>query len=70
MQALLNLIFLVAIPVTTVMTLYGGFLMLTSAGDPAEVAKGKSAVLWAVTGFAVVLLSCGISSLIKNALGS
>jgi hypothetical protein len=70
MQPLLNLIFLVAIPLTTIMTLYGGFLLLTSAGDPAKVANGKSAVVWALIGFAIVLLSGGISLLIKNALGS
>ena len=66
MQVVVNVIFAVAIPLTTIMALYGGFLMITSTGDPEKVAHAKRTLLWAAVGFAVVVLSGGASALIKN----
>lgn len=59
-------LYLVAIPIVTIMVLYGAFLMLTSGGDPAQFNKGKKAILYAIIGFIVVLVAGGIPTLIKG----
>lgn len=40
-----------------IMILYGGFLMLTSAGRQEPIEKGRDTLLWAVIGLGVILLS-------------
>lgn len=40
-----------------VVFVYGGFLWLTSAGDPKKVEKGKEAIKWAVLGIAFIFIS-------------
>lgn len=63
-QFLLNL----AIPISVILILYGGFLMLTSGGVPARYQTGINAVKWAVIGFAIVIIGKGFVALIKSIL--
>lgn len=39
------------------MFIYGGVLMLTSAGNPDKVKKAKDTLAWAVAGIAIIMLS-------------
>ncbi|MFA6573302.1 MAG: hypothetical protein WCT13_03960 [Patescibacteria group bacterium] len=39
------------------MFIYGGFLMLTSAGNPDRVKKAKDTLVWAVLGLATIFVS-------------
>ncbi|MFA6042906.1 MAG: pilin [Patescibacteria group bacterium] len=43
--------------VALIMILYGGFLMLTSAGSADQIKKAKGTIIWAAVGIAVILLS-------------
>lgn len=52
---LLDVFLLVVIPLLTVSIIYGGFLMVTSAGDETRLKSGKSWVLWSLVGGAVIL---------------
>lgn len=45
---------------------FAGFILLSSAGDPSKVDSGKKFLLWALVGFAVILLSKGILILVCN----
>ena len=36
------------------MFVYGGFLWLTSRGDPKQVGKGKDTIMWATLGLAII----------------
>lgn len=45
---------------TLFMFIYGGFLMMTSAGKKDLYTKGKNAVVWATIGFTVVIFSYAI----------
>lgn len=56
----------IAPPLVAVAVLYGGFLMLFAGGDPEKFAKGRKAILYAVIGYAIILIASGISSLIQN----
>lgn len=52
-NAVLGVIALVAV----VFVIYGGFLYLTSAGDPSKVKKGKDSIMYALIGLVVVGLA-------------
>lgn len=63
---IVNAIFYVAIPIVTVMVLIGAFQILVSAGNPEKVQTGKRTILWAVAGFAIIIVGLGITSIIKS----
>lgn len=62
-------IFLFVIAMVTIMVLMGGYNLVTAAGDPEKVAKGKNYVLWASIGFVVALAAKAIPYIAKNILG-
>jgi hypothetical protein len=68
-QAIINFLFTIAIPLCAIMVLVGGFQMLTATGDPAKFSNGRKTILYAVVGFAVILVAGGVATLIKNTLG-
>ncbi|QQG49758.1 MAG: hypothetical protein HZB70_03100 [Candidatus Berkelbacteria bacterium] len=37
--------------------IYSGYLMITSNGDPAQMAKAKSNMIWAIAGFLVAIFA-------------
>lgn len=43
---------------------YGGFMMMISAGNPERVKKGQSAMVWAALGLIVIFGSYGITQFI------
>ncbi len=47
----------------------GGVMYMTSAGDPAKVARAKTTIMYAVIGLVVVLLAFAITTFVINATG-
>lgn len=68
-SGIIDFIFTISIPLTAILVLAGGFQMITSAGDPTKFSNGKKTILYAVIGFAVVLLAKGVVGLIKGLVG-
>jgi hypothetical protein len=64
-----NFLFLIAVPLTAIMAIIGGFQMITASGDPEKFSKGRKTLTYAVIGFAVVILAGGVSAIIQNFLG-
>jgi hypothetical protein len=64
-----NFLFLIAVPLTAIMALIGGFQMITAAGNPEKFAAGRKTLTYAVIGFVVVLIAGGVSAIIQNLLG-
>lgn len=56
----------IAVPLTAIMVLVGGFMMITAGGDPEKFSKGKKTLLYAASGFVVVLLANGIVQVIQS----
>jgi hypothetical protein len=54
--------------ISLVIIIYGGFMMMTSAGNQEKVDKGRKALMWAVIGLIVIFGSYGISTAIFSAL--
>lgn len=63
---ILDFVFYLAIPLTSIMVLWGGFQILTAAGNPERVKTGGKTVLYAAVGFAVVILSKAVAFLITD----
>lgn len=52
-----------------IMLVFGGFNILTSAGNPGRVNKGKELIKWALVGYALILLSWIIINTIFSLIG-
>lgn len=61
-----NFLLLIAVPLTAIMALIGGFQMITAGGNPEKFANGRKTLMYAAIGFAVVLIAGGVASIIKN----
>ncbi|MCL4405427.1 MAG: pilin [Patescibacteria group bacterium] len=59
----------IAPTVAIIMVLYGAFRMLTAGGNPDNFAVGRKTVLWAIAGYALVLIAAGLVSVIQTTLG-
>jgi uncharacterized membrane protein len=68
-NAIINWFFYIAIVLVPLIIVIGAFIILTSAGDSGKVKKGKSLIVWSLIGFAIILFSKGIISLIKSIIG-
>ena len=68
-ESITNWIFYVGIVLAPLMILIGAFIFMTSAGDPNKVQTAKKIIIWTVIGFAIILFSKGLISLIKYILG-
>ena len=64
-----EVLFIVAGIVSVFVIIYGGFLMMTSAGDPGKVQKGKSTVFGAVIGLIISILAFAIVKFIVSNVG-
>jgi len=64
-----NWIFYFLTLLAVLMIIYGGFIYITAAGDPAKATKGKSVLTFAVIGLAIALLAKLVPSLVRFILG-
>ncbi len=66
---IIDFIFRIAIILAPLMVVIGGVMIATAAGNPQQVARARSLLIWTAIGFAIVLLSKGIIVIIKQLLG-
>jgi hypothetical protein len=64
-----NFLTQISLIIVPAMVIVSAFIFLTSAGDPKKIATGKAVLLWTVIGTAIVLISGGIISIVKNVIG-
>lgn len=67
-QNALNNIALLAIPIVAIMVLVGGFQIMFAGGNPEKASQGRKTVLYAVIGYAIILISTGVVSIIRSIL--
>ena len=63
-------IFMIAIPLATLMFLIGGFMFLVSGGNEQKVTQAKKTMIWAAVGLAICLIGAGFTSIIRQLLGA
>ncbi|MDD5433294.1 MAG: pilin [Candidatus Pacebacteria bacterium] len=64
-----NWVFYILMLVAVLMIVYGGFIYISAAGDPAKAAKGKTVLTLSIIGLAIALLAKLIPSLVRFILG-
>lgn len=67
-DAILNWIFWLAIPIAVMVILYAGIRMMTAGGDVKRFQDSRKILLWAVVGLAVVFIGEGFIALIESIL--
>lgn len=65
-KSVLNWIFGIIGIVAVVMIILGGFNMMTSAGDPGKVKKGKDTILYGIIGLVIAILAFAIVNFVIN----
>jgi hypothetical protein len=66
LQAIIEWITDIAVVIAPLIIVYGGFLHITSAGDPAKSSQGKKAILYAAIGLLVALLAKSLIGILKE----
>ncbi len=65
---LAQFVYLISIPIASIMILYSAFLFMTSAGNEEKVKKAKRALTWALVGVGIIVIGAGFITLIKDIL--
>lgn len=68
-DAIINFLFTVSIPIAAILIIIGGFLMVFSGGDVYKVEKARNLFLYTAIGFAIILLAKGLVEVLKSVLG-
>jgi hypothetical protein len=64
----LSWVFGFALAIGVLMIIIGGYMMVTSGGDPQKFASGRKTVVYALSGVAIVAVSRGIIALVEQIL--
>lgn len=68
-KAIVNIATPISVVCVVLLLVYGGFLMMSSKGDPDKLQEAKQIITNAVIGFVVILLCVAILLLITDTLG-
>lgn len=63
---IIKFLIILAIPITAILVVYAGYLYITSAGNEEKVKTAQKALIWAIVGFAVVLIASSIPAIIQE----
>ena len=69
-ENLLNIGTGVGVAVAAFFVMWGAFLYMSAGGSPRQMEQGKTAIVNALAGLAIVLLARVIASLIQQAMGA
>ena len=69
-DAIVKFIWNLALIIAPLMIMIGAFYLITAAGDPEKINTGKKIITWTIVGIAIVLLSTGAMSIIKEILSA
>ncbi len=58
----------IAPPLVTLMILFAAFQILTAGDNPEKLKTGREIILWTCVGYAIILISWGITSIIQQLL--
>lgn len=65
-EALLNIVLVVGIPIVALAIIYSGFLFVKAQGNPEELKKAKDTLMYTIIGAALLLGSFVLASAIGN----
>jgi len=68
-RSIIGVVYWIVGSLMVLLIMIGGFTIMTAAGDPKRVTKGKQIIVYAIIGFAIMAISRGILVLIYLILG-
>ena len=67
---IIDKLIILAVPIVTILVIYGAFQILTSAGNPERVKSGSKTLMYTAIGFAIILISKGVAMILRDVLGA
>jgi len=64
----LNYLIYVSVPILAIMILVGGFQILAARDNPEKITSGRKTIMYAVIGFAIILISKGVALILLTIL--
>ena len=64
----INYLVLIAAPIVSILIIYGAYQILFAAGDTEKFATGRKTILYAVIGYAIILIGFSLVYVIKEIL--
>jgi hypothetical protein len=68
-DAIVKIIFNVALWIAPLMIIIAGFYFVTAAGNPTQINTAKQILFWTLIGFTIVVCATGVIALFKDILG-
>ncbi len=65
-DAIINIIFTLALAIAPIMFIVAGFYFVTAAGEPEKINTAKKMILWTLIGLLVVISAKGIIALFRE----
>lgn len=66
LEAILNIVIVLATPIIVFFIIYSGFLYVTARGNAEQVKQASNALLYAVIGGVIIIGSVAIAAIVKN----
>lgn len=63
---IIKFLIILAIPITAILVVYAGYLYIISAGNEDKVKTAQKALIWALVGFAIVLIASSVPAIIQE----
>ncbi|RJQ13745.1 hypothetical protein C4553_02530 [Candidatus Parcubacteria bacterium] len=63
---IIDFLLFIGLPLATLVVLWAGFLYLTAGGNPEKIKTANKALLWAIVGIIILMISKGIVLLIQS----
>jgi len=64
LKTVTNVIYIIAYSLTVLFIMIGGFMFITSSGNPEQITKGRKIILYTIIAFAILVAARGIINLI------
>ena len=66
MQAILNIVIIIATPIVVLFVIYAGFLYVTAQGNPEKLQIANRSLVYAVIGGVIIIGSVAILQIVQN----
>ena len=66
LKNIIGFLIVLAIPISAILIVYAGYLYITSAGNEEKIKTAQKTLIWALIGFAIVLIAKGVPAIIQE----
>ena len=66
MQAILNMVIIISLPIVVLFIIYAGFLYVTAQGKPEQLQTANRSLVYAVIGGVIIMGSVAILQIVEN----